>query len=207
MKSSGFTLLETLISLVIASITALVLLQSITAIARSTAGLERATGRAMSAEFTVSAAADALSGAAADYLDSETVFIGGEMALSGLTRKPMFGPQAALRPFAMRLEGDGRGGSVLFYSEGEQVIEIKRFESPEARFEYVYQTVTGLYADSPPERLPAWPPDVFDPFYDYFRPPPDLVLVTDRDGAILWAVRLDGWREPPMRESDLDEVL
>ncbi len=203
----GFTLIETLIALVIASMTAMVLLQSIIAIARSTEVIESAAALALSEEFTVSAASDALMATAADYLDFETAFTGTERTLSGLTRRPIFGPQATLLAFSMRLEPDGRGGTALIYEESGQRLEIDRFDQPDARFEYAYLTVTGLYEGEQPERLASWPPEIFDPFYDYFRPPPDLVLVSTPDGAVLWAARSNGWVEPPPRPSDVDEFL
>jgi len=203
----GFTLLETLIALVIASVTALVLLQSIMAVARNTAGLNSAVSRALEGEFSRGAVGDALSASMAEYLDSEDVFAGSAEALSGLTRRPVFAAHGGPVAFALSLRDDA-GGQALVYQEGSHEVVAMRFEVAAAEFRYAYQTLTGLYAHEAPQPLDVWPPEAgFDPWHDYYRPPPDLVMIVDSDDRILWASALTGWHAPPMRGVDLEQVL
>ncbi len=98
-RSGGFTLLETLIALVIASITALVLLQSIASVAQGSARVNRALAEALEREFSVSAVRDALASAAPDYLDKPGVYTGGTASLSGLTRRPVLDAHGVPAPF------------------------------------------------------------------------------------------------------------
>ncbi|MAC38309.1 MAG: hypothetical protein CMH93_02085 [Oceanicaulis sp.] len=206
-RSGGFTLLETLIALVIASITALVLLQSIASVAQGSARVNRALAEALEREFSVSAVRDALASAAPDYLDKPGVYTGGTASLSGLTRRPVLDAHGVPAPFSMTLTPAG-DGTVLTYREGETAFEVMRFEAAGAEFRYAYRTLTGLYAGDPPETMDVWPPEAdFDPFYDHFRPPPDLVMVVDSEGTLLWAVASAGWHAPPMRGSDVEDIL
>lgn len=206
-RCGGFTLLETLIALVIASITALVLLQSIASVAQGSARVNRALANALEREFSVSAVRDALAAAAPDYLDKPGAYTGDTARLAGLTRRPVLGSHGVPAPFSMTLAPAG-GGTVLAYSEGDTAFEVMRFEAAEAEFRYAYRTLTGLYAGEPPETMDVWPPEAdFDPFYDHFRPPPELVMVVDGDGRLLWAVASTGWHAPPMRGSDVEDAL
>ncbi len=203
----GFTLLETLIALVIASITALVLLQSIMAVARGTSGVDAALARALESEFSHSATADALAGSVADYLDAPGVFAGTAQTLAGATRRPVLAPHGTPAEFALELRSAARG-TVLVYSEGGREIEAMRFEAAEAEFRYAYRSTGALYAGEPPAVLETWPPDAhYDRSHVYFRPPPELVMVVDGEGRTLWAVAVKGGAEAPLRGSDLDDIL
>lgn len=212
----GFTLLETLIALVIASITALVLLESLTAIARTTARVDEAAGDALRHEFTTTATEDALAAAIADYLDSEGAFVGEARRLHGVTKRPILAPYGAPRPFAMQIVEDPDGVRLRYQEQAPSPdeedsapwIDVLRLEGEDIRFLYAYRSLDALYAGEPPVRSETWPPEEpLNPFYDYFRPPPDLVLIVNAEGAVLWAVASDGWQAPPLRPSDLEEVL
>lgn len=203
----GFTLLETLIALVIASVTALVLLQSILAIARGTAGVDAALAGALESEFSRAAAADALAASVADYLDAPGVFTGTARSLSGATRRPLFAPHGTPAGFSMELQ-ESAGGTVLVHVEGEESVAVMRFDVPDAEFRYAHRPVEALYAGDPPVASDVWPPDRrFDDTNVYFRPPPALVTVVDGEGNTLWAVASDGWTEAPMRGRDLEDIL
>lgn len=212
----GFTLIETLIALVIASITALVLLQSLTAIARTTMRIDGAAANALSQEFTTTAIEDALSGAIADYLNSPGVFEGDEHTLRGVTKRPLLAPYGSQRPFELQIADDGNGVRLRYRETGPSPVgdvtarwvDVLTFEDRDIRFIYAYRSLENLYDNAPPTRSDSWPPEApFSPFYDYFRPPPGLVMIVDSEDAILWAVTSEGWQAPPLRPSDLAETL
>lgn len=205
--SHGFTLIETLIALVIASVTALVLLQSITAIAGATASAQNAVARAFNSELVEASAVDAISGATAVYIDKQGAFEGDSTGFSAQTRRPAFAPRATLRNFSMSLDA-GAEGTALMYQEGATRLEVAFFQDENIRFEYVYRPAAALYAGEPASLYAAWPPaEGFDPVYEYFIPPPKAVVIVSSDGDILWAASSDSWIHPPLRTVDLETVL
>ncbi len=224
----GFTLLETLIALVIASITALVLLQSIMAVARGAAGIEVALAGALETEFSREAVSDALAASVADYLDSPGVYTGSRTRISGTTRRPVLAPHGVPTGFVLTLRPEA-GGTALVYQEVEQTadetdldagraasdadapehgIVAMRFDTQDVSFRFAYQTGTQLYAHEPPEPFDVWPPEEgFDPWYDHFRPPPTITMIVDAEGQVLWAIASSGWNAPPLRGRDLEDIL
>lgn len=224
----GFTLLETLIALVIASITALVLLQSIMAVARGTAGIEIALAGALETEFSREAVSDALAASVADYLDSPGIFTGSTTRISGTTRRPVLAPHGLPTGFVLTLRPERDGTALVYQEVAHQMADdgqepglgardtdalddgmvAMRFDAQDIGFRFAYQTGAQLYAHEPPEMIEVWPPeDGFDPWYDYFRPPPTIVMIVDANGETLWAVASAGWNAPPMRDRDIEEIL
>lgn len=204
----GFTLIETLIALVIASITALVLLQSISAIGRASAGVDRAAATALTRGFTTQAVQDAISASLADYLDSDTVFRGDSQHLEGATRRPVLDTHGPAKAYSLNLRSEPDGTTVLIYTESGQSIRLMQFTDTSVRFQYTYRSVTTMYAEQPPVSSLQWPPEGgIDPDYEYFRPPPSLIqVVTDRNDPV-FAVHIAGWGIPPLRTRDVEEVL
>lgn len=221
----GFTLLETLIALVIASITALVLLQSIMAVARGTAGIEIALAGALETEFSREAVSDALAASVADYLESPGAYTGSRTRISGTTRRPVLAPHGLPTRFVLALRPEA-GGTALIYQEVEprsdgfdreavnsaEALEggivAMRFAAQDIGFRFAYQTGAQFYAQEPPDTLEVWPPeDGFTPWYDYYRPPPALVMIVDSDERVLWAIASSGWNAPPLRGRDLEDIL
>ncbi|BDX00701.1 type II secretion system protein [Maricaulis maris] len=222
----GFTLLETLIALVIASITSLVLLQSIMAVARGTAGIDIALAGALETEFSREAVSDALAASVADYLDSPGAYTGSTTRISGTTRRPVLTPHGLPTRFVLTLQPEA-GGTALVYQEVGQPagdgnertgpredstltngIVAMRFDAQDLEFRFAYQSLSRLYDREPAEALDAWPPEAgFDPWYDYYRPPPTLVMIVDAEDQVLWAITSTGWNAPPIRGRDLEEIL
>ncbi len=204
----GFTLIETLIALVIASITTLVLLQSIISVSHSVAGLDRAAAMLITDSFNRAAATQALAAALPRYLNANHLFTGHENGFSGATAKPVFDTPGAARAFSVRLMGTGRGQTTLTYSEGGHSVDVVRFEGAGYKLRYTHLSLSDFYAGTPPSNTPIWPPETgFDPEPDYYRPPPHFVSVVNDLEERVWAARIDAGFALPVRAQDLESML
>jgi prepilin-type N-terminal cleavage/methylation domain-containing protein len=167
---SGFTLLETLIALVIAALLTLVLLDSLasaTGHAVRLAQLDRAQNGRVLAVIPV---LRALQGAIPEYHDGEGLFVGEATQLKGLTLsgvgKGGGGVSGAPVVFAITIETDERGTWLRYFEHDQMLASIA---VPEGTF-IVYRGPDG-------QVHPAWPPAEgleFDPVY--YRPVPAAVV-------------------------------
>ena len=166
---SGFTLLETLIALVIAALVTLVTLDSLASATGHAARLAQMDKTQNERVLAMIPVRRALQGAVADYHDGEGVFVGEALQLKGLTLSGVGkgGGVASGAPvlFAIRIEAD-EGGTWLSYSE--QDIRLVRIAVPDG-------TSIAYYGPSG-QKYDVWPPDggsEFDPVY--FLPVPVLI--------------------------------
>jgi len=204
----GFTLIETLIALVITSITTLVLLQSMASVSHNVAGLDRAAATLVTDSFNRGGATQALAAALPQYLGANHPFKGYEIGFTGMTAKPVFDTPGAARAFSVRLTGTGRGQTALIYSEDGHSVEIARFEGTSYELRYAYLSLRDLYAGTPPSNTPVWPPETgIDPEPGYYQPPPHLVSVINDLGERVWAARMDAEFILPMRAQDVESML
>jgi len=180
MMKKGFTLIETLIALVIASITTLILLQSIASVSHNAAGLDRAAATLITDSFNRGAATQALAAALPQYLSANHPFTGYESGFTGVTAKPVFDTPGIAHAFSVRLTGTRRGQTALIYSEGGHSVKIIQFEGMGYELRYAYLSLSNLYAGTSPSNTPVWPPEIgIDPEPGYYRPPPHLVSVVN----------------------------
>lgn len=174
---SGFTLLETLIALVIASLITLVLMDTLAAATGHALRIEQATRSYTARTLALIPVMRALDGAAPDYYDSEFVFAGDTAGARGLTLASMSGVAGSLSAFEISIEAR-EGGAVLIYREaGETLVET----ALPAGAKLAYRDPAGAEHD-------VWPPEEgFDPDPLYYRPIPAAILILADDIPILAA--------------------
>ncbi|WP_420434336.1 PulJ/GspJ family protein [Hyphobacterium sp.] len=174
---SGFTLLETLIALVIAALITLVLMDTLSAATGHATRIEQATRAHTERTLALIPVMRALNGITPDYHDAEHVFAGDAAAASGLTVTGINGDSMGPTGFELALE-DRAGQAIMIYREaGETLFEI---EVPDgARLSY--RDAKGVTHE-------VWPPeDGVDPDPVYFRPVPSAILIQAGDTAVLAA--------------------
>lgn len=193
---SGFTLLETLIALVIASLITLVLMDTLAAATGHARRIEQATRSYTARTLALIPLMRALNAAAPDYHDSEFVFTGNASAANGLTLASAAGASGELCAFDISIEA-GSGQALLVYREkGEALIEI----SLPTGARLAYRDPAGAEHD-------VWPPEEgFNPDPLYYRPVPAAILILVGETAVLAAApsRTTGLM---LRTRDFDLVL
>lgn len=193
---SGFTLLETLIALVIASLITLVLMDSLSAAAGHAARLEQAAREHTARTLGLLPARRALEGAIADYHDGDALFTGEARRMRGLTLAGAGGAHAGPVVFEIDITA-GAGAARLIYTEnGDALFEI----AVPVGARLAYRDARGGLHD-------VWPPeDGFDPDPVYYRPLPAAVVILDGETAVMAAAPS---RTAPLtlRSSDLELLL
>jgi prepilin-type N-terminal cleavage/methylation domain-containing protein len=195
---SGFTLLETLIALVIAALITLVLMDTLSAATGHATRIEAATRAHTARTLALFPVLRALDAAAPDYHDGEHVFTGDASMARGLTLAGVAGVDASPSPFALEIaSAEGAEDARLIYREhGEALIEVA-----------VPAGAHLAYRDDDGETHEVWPPeDGFDPDPLYYRPIPSAILILDGERAVLAAApaRTTGLT---LRVRDFDLVL
>tara|TARA_R110002095_G_scaffold75244_1_gene64152 strand:+ start:1301 stop:1888 length:588 start_codon:yes stop_codon:yes gene_type:complete len=193
---SGFTLLETLIALVIASLITLVLMDTLAAATGHARRIEQATRGYTARTLALIPVLRALNGAAPDYYDSEFVFTGDARTARGLTLASATGAGGELCPFEISIE-DRDGQIVLVYREQDAAL-----------FETALPAGARLaYRDPAGTEHEVWPPEEgFNPDPLYYRPVPAAILILAGEAAVLAAApsRTTGLT---LRTRDFDLVL
>lgn len=193
---SGFTLLETLIALVIASLITLVLMDTLAAATGHARRIEQATRSYTNRTLALIPVMRALTGAAPDYHDSEFVFTGNTTTARGLTLASAAGTSGALCAFEIEI-AEREDQTVLIYREdGEALIEI----ALPAGSQLAYRNPAG-------EQFTVWPPEAgFNPDPLYYRPVPAAILILAGEATVLAASpsRTTGLT---LRTRDFDLVL
>lgn len=165
---SGFTLLETLIALVIAAMVTLVLLDSLSRVAEHASRLEQLTHRASENTLAAIPFRRALEAAVADYHDGSAPFTGRPDRVTGLTLQAVSAQHGEPAPFTLAIEGEGADTRLVYSETGETIFT---FSLP-ADSVLQYRDKTALLHD-------IWPPaDGFgldDP--EFFQPVPAAFLV------------------------------
>ncbi len=195
---AGFTLLETLIGLVIASMIALVVLDSLSAIAAQ-AGRLAEEGRRQSARILALIPVQrALEEAVPDYHDAPGVFEGDERLVRGLTMAPAAGRSGLPAPFELRIETRAGRAVMVYLEQGEALFETPLTGDPR----FAYRAASG-------ELHAAWPPDDGglgndDPLY--YRPLPSVIVVVSGD-SVLFAAAPARTTSLVVRSQDFELVL
>lgn len=174
---SGFTLLETLIALVIAALITLVLMDTLAAATGHANRIEQATRDHTNRTLALIPVMRALSGITPDYHDAEHVFVGDATAARGLTVAGTGGDGIGPTAFELALENRSGRGVMVYREAGETLFEI---EVPDgARLSY--RDAKGVAHE-------VWPPeDGIDPDPVYYRPIPSAILIRAGDAVVLAA--------------------
>lgn len=193
---SGFTLLETLIALVIAALITLVLMDTLSAATGHATRIEQATRAHTARTLALIPVMRALNAAVPDYHDAENVFTGDAVRASGLTVAGVAGMDASPAAFALEIAADSGAARLIYRENGEALIET---EVP-AGTRLAYRDPDGMVHE-------VWPPEEgFDPDPLYYRPIPAAILILDGENAVLAAApsRTTGLT---LRVRDFDLVL
>ncbi len=200
----GFTLIETLIALVIAAMVTLVLLDTLSAISAQAARLDRAVAGTQEQIVDWLTLERAIAGLQPDYLEGGTPFEGDEAGFQGLTDLPLTGHAGAVGIVSLTLEEeeaehDGRAVSRLVYAENGA--EVTRLVLPvSARLAYV---------DIDGNAHAVWPPEEgfpVDPLF--YRPVPRLIMIVPENAdstAMVHAFAVSRSRPPMARQRDVDQ--
>ncbi|MBI1235700.1 MAG: prepilin-type N-terminal cleavage/methylation domain-containing protein [Alphaproteobacteria bacterium] len=195
---SGFTLLETLIALVIAALITLVLMDTLSAATGHASRIEAATRAHTARTLALIPVMRALDAAVPDYHDAENVFTGDAVRASGLTVAGVAGTESRPAAFALEIarEAGADEARLIYHEAGEALISVA--VPAEARL---------AYRDDDGVTHEVWPPeDGFDPDPLYYRPIPSAILILDGERAVLAAApaRTSGLT---LRVRDFDLVL
>jgi len=174
---SGFTLLETLIALVIAALITLVLMDSLSAATGHAARLEEANRTHTARVLALVPVRRALEGAVPDYHDGEAVFTGEAQRARGLTLSGADAADGSPAVFEIAIEAAGANAKLIYSEGGRALIETALPEG--ARL--AYRDPSGAIHD-------VWPPeDGFEPDPLYYRPVPATILILDGETSVLAA--------------------
>lgn len=195
----GFTLLETLIALVIASIVAIVTLEMVYGLTRHAASLEAAMAEASDATLATLPMRRAVEGVVPSYADEPGAFAGERRRIAANTRHSAF--SASGRPIGFTLEiQESDHGDMLVYSEGGAAY----FQRPLTGRSHVFR-----FVDRAGRIHAEWPPQ--DGFLEdpvYYIPSPLFILVFQGDEtAPSAAYAPTQTRRPPIRSRDVDDLI
>ncbi|AZU03108.1 hypothetical protein X907_0561 [Glycocaulis alkaliphilus] len=200
----GFTLIETLIALIIAAMVTLVLLDTLSAVSAQAARLDRAVAGTQEQIIDWLTLDRAIAGLQPDYLEGGTPFEGDEAGFRGLTDLTLTGHAGAVGIVTVTLEEDEAASR-----DGGPVSRLVYTENGERVAEYVLAVPARLaYLDFDGNAHPAWPPEQgfpVDPLF--FRPVPRVILIVPEDGgstAVVHAFAITRSRPPMARQRDVD---
>ncbi len=193
---SGFTLLETLIALIIAALITLVLMDTLSAATGHATRIEQATRAHTARTLALIPVMRALDSAVPDYHDAENVFTGDAARASGLTLAGMAGTDPGPVAFTLEIAEGTSAARLIYHEAGEALIEVT-----------VPAGSRLAYRDAGGAAHAVWPPEEgFDPDPLYYRPIPAAILIMDGEDAVLAAApaRTAGLT---LRVRDFDLVL
>jgi len=193
---SGFTLIETLIALVIAALITLVLMDALSAATGHAARIGEATRTHTTRTLALIPMIRALTAAAPDYHDAEHVFTGTPSTARGLTLAGAAGTDSGPAAFSLELTQSNGETRLIYRENGEALIEVT-----------VPAGAHLAYRDGDGTEHEVWPPeDGLDPDPLYYRPIPAAILILDGAEAVLAAApaRTTGLT---LRTRDFDLVL
>lgn len=148
--STGFTLLEILVVMILTSLITGILLQGLQQVYR----LQVHFGAEMFASQQGAMRNDwfrsSINGIMPDYADGKNKFKGEPRRISGQTTAPLDAPDGALAPFIWRIDFDPKAGEMALYSgEGSDAAIVLTWAGSEGRF---------LYLDEEGRPQEFWPP-------------------------------------------------
>lgn len=193
---AGFSLIETLVMLLVSSVTAVVLLQSLWVAAQSGARIEQFLAGAFDRNFRIEMLRASVEGLQPTYWDEVDIMKGDAASLSGLTIKGVRRDNG-LHEFRIRLEERGADTRLVYTENGRDVFE----------FEMPYESMQIAYWSSFSGWVDEWPTQARPVLHDpYYIPTPDLVVLRS-GGADVAALPVGGAAPPPIRERDISRVM
>lgn len=198
---SGFTLLETLISLAILSVVSLALFQSTSSLLRITDRAVNAGERALETAVSRKTFRASVGGLQPGWVEEPlNVFNGDALGFSGIsTGAPAFA-SVSLQPFSFALVLQTQGRIALEVNSDGKVWNLQSFSADQASFSYLGVDQTW-YEVWPPENTPA--PGFFND--KLFMKPPQLPLAIrlhgiDQNHQFDWVAAIAGAHVLPHRD-------
>lgn len=185
--SSGFTLFEVLVVLVITGLMGAVLMQGFGIILATRLSVANTISNLQEVVLSQNIAVDPLRGVLPDYEKNPNVFRGQARVLSGQTMRPLLSASGAPTPFKMTLDSDSGGSIALVYEEpGRPKAELARWVGTNVEFKY--RDLTGGWSS-------VWPPPAGTPqtpWLIWIDAGPSLApLIAAVDGAHTRVLRLE----------------
>ncbi len=148
----GFTILEILVVLIIASLTSVILMQGLTLILNLRNNYSDVIVDLDQEVVKRNLIRQPLEGLVPDFVDGDTIFSGTSQAIKGLTIQPLLRRPGRPIPFALRLQYDPRDTqNILYYQEDrDEPLVLAQWQGGEARFRYIGDAA-GWNAVWPPE--------------------------------------------------------
>ena len=201
MTQRGFTLLEVLVVLIIASLISVVLMQGLFLVLNLRDNLGDNLLDLDQTSLERSRALQPLEGLLPDFNDGQNQFKGTASTISGLTNKPLLRREGLPTPFSLSIKYDERRGlSTLVYQEVEDpAVVLTSWEGKGSRFRYIGNP--GLWSESWPEESMVKPLGIIGELISSQLP--ELILIDPNSNdmppvavAIL-SQRVRMAREPP----------
>lgn len=207
---SGFTLLETLIALVITSVVVVATLEMIAALSEHAVRVERALVSANASTLEALPLRRAIENAIPGYADEPLHFEGDERRFSSITQAGVLAEPGRPTPFSAALEASEAGEALVYSEAGEPVLRRELGRGPH-RF---------VFVDRRGERHAQWPPEERrrdDPTFYILSPV--LILVIDESldddsasddkgaGGVVAAYAPREDRRPPLRTQDMADLI
>lgn len=149
-KSSGFTLVEILVVMIITGFVVGILMQSLHQMFRLQTDLGGEIFHTQNGAMYTDWFRQSINGLMPDYVDGKQKFRGELRRMSGLTISPLDQESGALTPFVWRMEFDpGTGQTGLYYGNGQPGKLILAWKGNNGRF---------IYLDEKNEPHDSWPP-------------------------------------------------
>lgn len=211
---AGFTLIEALVTLVIASVLSLLMLQSVRSAVSNGVRIERTAQAAAGAFIAQGALRRSIENTRAYYRDTLYSFSGDEEGFSGLTVAPIDGELGDFQRYAVRLQPVD-AGLELIYEDPDSTLTVARWREAQGQIDYYGADTTSAFDSQAFARLgePAseltwrqvWPGDARAPS-GYSDPLPAAVRITVRsrdEPASVMIFHMPANAPPPPRLEDI----
>lgn len=141
---AGFTLIEALITLVIASVLSLLMLQAVRSAASNAVRIERTAQAAAGSFIAQGALRRAIENTRAYYQNTPYAFDGDSQGFSALTVAPIDGPIGEFQRYSVRLEPSD-DGLALVYEDADSVLTVARWPDGEGEIQYYGANTTSAF--------------------------------------------------------------
>ena len=149
-SSSGFTLLEILVVMILTSMITAILLQGLQQVYRLQVHFGAEMFSSQQGAMRIDWFRTSINGIMPDYMDGKNKFKGEPRRISGQTTAPLEAPDGALAPFIWRIDFDPKTGEMALYAgEGSDATIVLTWPGNEGRF---------LYLDEDGRAQDFWPP-------------------------------------------------
>lgn len=134
-SEAGFTLIEALVTLIIASVLSLLILQSVRSAASNAVRIERTAQAAASSFIAQGALRRTIENTRAYYRDTPYAFRGDSAGFTGLTVAPMDGPLGEFQWYSVRLQARN-DGLELVYEDADSALLVGYWPEADGEIEY-----------------------------------------------------------------------